>query len=805
MTFQMLIRKEEERLQTNMSECLSDLAEWRTRLNSLAFKGITQEHLNHWVWILEGQDADTRIQRFVSTEIHKPIFLLLQLLRKDETFHKGSSVMALINYTARYHVRWRTPLAGDDLPFGSIRRTLDPRLNMTTKHFALVLRLIVHHVLRVWPSAIPAVARLVASYIESIRPGGKNAPGVMTQQSFIFNYALQLFQQKSPLSPVSQMKYNWKAQKILLTLSTGMRQPIPIARQSYRAIRRVMLALPKSESENRSAVRLAKTWPPYRQAWDGLDQKRRPEDNLSRTVKAGFVLRESGFPDEEQDRTLAVLGGASPEEAPTIQTRSLSPRTWTGRYASLNIYSTWAARVRATRNAHEAWRMLKTPPLEGIRPNFQVYAEMFEKLSAAVVRPQSAALPGDGREVFPFHDANLSAFEKARLKPPSAAEVYRQMLQDGNRPVGKCLAVLVRHASTLPEAIQYLRDSPLDKAAVSILVSTDELSPFDASPSAMLRKIPLQIFDAYVSLLCHLQPRIGIERTTKEKWARIPYLRRAIQLAGLRLSPDTSEGRTCKGPWHTILRTLAAPKVLLDEGGARSKRSNDLQCLAFFLKVFTRVKKLMGLDVVLFESLCNAILKVANTGNFRNTTVASAMDPRLVSRAEALEPEELVSCAYAILLASFRELTATSHPPSSSSEATGADAAEQLEFPSLYHEIGAVHLQAYIRALGFLGDIDEMVRVMRWMLDAWEDPSLLPTARDPAHAHHAMLMRAFTFFRAFAENALSVDTMRQLEDRAHELNDRHGCTWLWPTSEDVDRYVRYDERQARFWDGVRSG
>src|SRR3569833_3115681 len=99
---------------------------------------------------------------------------------------------------------------------------------------------------------------------------------------------------------------------------------------------------------------------------------------------------------------------------------------------------------------------------------------MFEKLSAAVERPQSAALPGDGREVFPIHDANLSALEKARLKPHRAAAVYRQMLQDGYRPVGMCRADLARHASTLPEAIQYLRDSPLDIAAVSILVSTDE-------------------------------------------------------------------------------------------------------------------------------------------------------------------------------------------------------------------------------------------------------------------------------------------------------------------------------------------
>ncbi len=542
-----------------------------------------------------------------------------------------------------------------------------------------------------------------------------------------------------------------------------------------------MLALPKSDAEKKVDARLAKTWPPYRQEWDGLDERRRQEDDFSRSVKAGILQREAGYHDDEQDRALGVLGGAFLGESPAIQTRSLSPRTWTGRHASLNVFSRWAAQVKATRNAHEAWAMFKSPPAPGLRPNFQVYAEMFQKLFAAPVKSSSTALPGDGREVFPVYDTNFSEFERSRLHPPSVAELYTQMLHDGSRPVNNCLAALIQNAPTLSQATQYLRDSPLDKEAVSLLHSTEELRNLGKSTSAVLRRIPLPIFNAYIALLCKLQPRFGFEPCQEAKAARIALIQQAIRATSLRLPPDSPEGRSCRAPWHTILRTLAAPRVLVSARKAGSSKLQDIESLSLFISVFTRLRDAMGLDTVLLESLCNAISTVAAVHSVRSS---GASDVASESGGTA---DDLMRKAHHALVTSFHEMTRSTGSRQTSLADGEGDA---LEFPTLRHDISAAHMQAYIRALGHLGDTDELARTMHWILQVWDDETVLEHAKDPEHRQHAVMARAFVLFRALAEKHVSVEVMGQLEEKVQQLNKEKGCTWLWPTREEAEQRNR---------------
>ncbi|KIH89017.1 hypothetical protein SPBR_06540 [Sporothrix brasiliensis 5110] len=853
LALQMMIRNEEASRPTSLSESLSSTADWRVRLNSLAFKGITEADMQHWVWILAAPDPDERIARFVSnSERPKPLFLLFQLLRRDETFHKGSSLMSIYNYVARHHVRSRTTPPEAVLPFGAVRRTLDPGLNTTPQTFATLLRLLVHHYLRIWPSALPAVARLAAEYVETLprmaKRGEKQAFG---DACHIFNYALVLFQRKSPVSPVFQMRYNWRAQKVLLAMSTTLPRPLIINRAGFRAIRRVMLALGKSPAERKVALRMARTWPPYRRNWDGRDEQRQPQDDFSRSAQAGVLMREAGYADAEHDRALGVLGGVLPGESPTVQTRSLSPRTWTGAQSSLNVFSTWASRVKATRDVNEAWHEFKQAPaaVDGspLRPNIQVYAEMFKKLLAAPIQHHRSSytsshsarldgkelLPGDVKEVFPVNDATLTAFEKQRLRPPSAAMLYEQMLHEGMRPVGDCLSVLVQNAPTLEAAMKYLHDSPIDKQTIHRQRQQQQPPPITID---ILRGIPLPNFNAYIYLMCRFQPRLTAEPARLGKQRRTGLVHHAIRLCAHRLPPSIEEGRTYKAPWHTIMRTLAQPKLMVSAENTSDRRFQDTETLALALRVFEQVSRVGGVDVVLFDSFCKVVQKslrwanltpavtmdvsggVANEDAYKDAPptqdLAAASSPSTAEQMEA----DLLRRAQAALVAAFEEMiglpaydlgtdadadadaAANDDPPPSHSPSFTA-----AHHPSTPHNITAGAIQGYLQTLGYLGDTDAMMRAMRWVLRTWDDLSVLEDAKDPDDGQHATMGRVFVLFRAFVEGAGEASwQMAWLENQLKHLH-RRGCTWRSPSSADADEYVRW-HRQAHneaFWAQVR--
>ncbi|CAK7231840.1 hypothetical protein SEUCBS140593_008060 [Sporothrix eucalyptigena] len=869
---QMMIRQDEAQRPTSLSESLCDPEVWRTRLNSLAHKGITENDMRHWMWILAAQNPDERIARFVSDASRpKPVFLLFQMLRRDETFNKGRSLTGLYNYVARHHVHSRMRSAETELPFGAVRRSMDPALNMSPDTFATLLRLLVHHYLRLWPSALPAVARLVVSYVETLPSMVKSGE----QQAFadachIFNYALVLFQRKSPVSPVFQMRYNWRAQKVLLAMSTTLSRPLIINRAGFRAIRRVLLALGKSPAERNVALRMARTWPPYRRDWDGRDEQRQPQDDFSRSAQAGVLMREAGYAEAEHDRALGVLGGVLPGESPTVQTRSLSPKTWTGSKASLNVFSTWASRVKATRDVNEAWHEFQTPPNSDngnvLRPNIQVYTEMFKKLVAlpvdvhrlssgtsstvrAMGRHGKELLPGDAKEVFPVNDATLTTFEKQRLRPPPMPELYAQMLHDDIRPVGDCLSVLVQNAPTMKSALKYLHDSPIDKAVIAALKlprashiaplsPTPKSSPFSSSPHSrrpkkqkpqqedkpitleVLRNIPLANLNAYIHLMCRFQPKMTAEPARLGKQRRTALIHHAIQLSARRLPPSIEEGRTYKAPWHTILRTLALPKLLVSPRQTDDRRFHDTEALYLALRVFDQVSHAGGVDVILFDSLCKVMQKSLRWADLAHITQAlptgkdalegQSPSPPPPSPSTNKREYELLQTAQTSIVAAFEEMTllsaADTNSPSDNLSSTTPPAPHH---PSTPHNITAGMLQAYVHTLGYLGDTAAMTRAMRWVLRTWEDWTVLEDAKNPDDGQHSTMVRVFTMYRAFVEGREETGEsapgqVAWVEDQLTRLQ-RQGCTWRWPSSYDADEYVRWhrQEHNEDFWARVR--
>jgi DNA (cytosine-5)-methyltransferase 1 len=565
---------------------------------------------------------------------------------------------------------------------------------------------------------------------------------------------------------------------VLLTYSAGLDRQLILNEASYRSIRGTILGLEKSQDEEKVSIRSRRTWPPYREEWDGTDERRRFEDDLSRSVKAGIYSREAGYPEVEYDRAIGALGGAMLGRWPTVQTRSGKPRLWTGRLTSLNIYSTWAAQVKATRSANEAWKMFESPPEQGLKPNFQVYAEMFEKLLAHQVLDPSSAIPGESREVFPPYEVNLTSVEKARLQPPSVQELYERMLRAGNRPVGKCLALLVAHSSSHREARQYLLDSPF-REYVSTLTDTNSEMPTLQS----LRKIPLPIFNAYISLLCKLPSDESQEASSTDS-----HIRRAIKLVSIRLSPSTPEGRVYKSPWHSIVRALAMARHR--SGNAEQPRTETLSTL---LDLIDQVQRQMGMDVILFEQLSIAVFRAMSAiflGDASPTFMSESDGSYRISLssqggndgvASVLEQDvRLLQRAHSMLVSAFEDLSRPAREGMSTSEEDG------ITEPAA--SISALHIYRYVRALRCYGDSEYMAKAVRWILSSCSEGRCMESSRVTGTRDHAYISRILQHIQGTGNQQV----VQELKEAVQQLN-KEGIPWIWPDNDEMDGTTDEDD------------
>lgn len=740
------------------SICSITPLEWADRFHGLASRGWSKEDVDHWIWILSGEDGDVRVQRLTSTETPKPIFLTTLLARSDEKFRKAESLLSLMEYVSKNYFGPK--------PFSGSNTALpDRKLEMTDSQFLILLRRLVSHVLRLWPRSIVTVARFTVDYIR--RMPSEAETNSYHRKCEVFNTALQLFQRPAATKALNNMEFNWRAQTILLAMSDNLDKPLIINRASYRAVREVMVGLKKSQTEKAVAMRYAKSWPPYRQDFDGLDAKRTAEDDYSRSVKAGILGREAGYPDDHYDQALGALGGMS-ASFPTVQTRSLPPKGRKGEEEDPNSYFRWAMLVRATRNPREAWKVFNdVASRTGKVPNVQVYAEMFTKLQARPLHPASNALPGDTRESFPIHDANYSEYELARLSPPTVRELYDQMISRGVKPEGHCLHILLINAESLEQGTRYLRDSGIDASSVNALALFKQPS-FQA-----LWKIPLLTLKDYIQLLCRLQPdRRGRQKILPNELLRI---RHAIKLTRVRSGRRTTETSTFRLAWTIILRALARPHICLINS---TQTNNDAEALAISLDVLDSIENTTGVDPEAFMYICRTVQKAA-------LSRLTSREPQSGERTKGREYSPRIPDADTIasrLKTIFSQLSQVVKTPGFGSES--------LPSPKFLHNVGPAHLHTYMRTLAFLDDVDAMTGLLRWMLVHRRDVNDEAQRIEPRG--HALVAKTLCAFQAFASPRLSHE---EQVDLAARMEDGDGAeTWRWPTPEEVEDYVQSDLR-----------
>lgn len=745
---------------------------WTTVFRSLRFKGIDQEDVAHWAWIVEAESADEMIARFVSTDIRKPIFLLLALLGRDKTILDPEAFGDLLAYVAAHFV---APRANEDqmareAPSGSIRRATLNGFNLTLIHFERLMEGLVHHCLLVWPPAIVAVAELVVTYLRDYKA---NTTKCVIARNRIYNHAFRLFRGSTPLRPLENMRHNWEAMRTLLQYGNSPGTSLLLCKSSLKAVREVLLCQEKSDAERRITQRSVQTWPPYRAHWDGVDERRQREDFLSRSVKAGVESVRAGYHCDEYDRALDVLGGGGVDEHPTIQFRSHRPKRWFGRRESLNVYSTWAARVKATRNAQEAWRVFQSAPNMTIKPNYQVYKEMFVKLFAQKVPTWNDEVPGDSREVWEPYTGNFTKFELVRLQPPSLDQLYKQMLSGGNRPTGQCLVVLIYHADSLEKAMEYLRDSPYREDSLHLLTPV-----FSPPVVESVRRFPPHLLRAWIGLLCRLHRAIPGQESEIE---------RAYQLA-LAVSDGNPTGTHNIALWHIILRAIAERnKMLLSQ---RGPGKNHHHTLHFFLRTCDQVRRLVKVDVIMLDLLAKILRK----------TLKRSAESEFVGALDA-EMHGLARVASRTLKEGFREIV---RPVSLGDGGI-------LRLPSLYHEVDPRFLYQYLRAVTCYGDIDELVHVADWVLDTWDDDRILTEAKYKGTRDFDVVQNGvFGYIMDMADNGVvPAPEMQRLKQRMESLEPktiwRNGICetfrWDWPKTRSMadERILGLDLEMLARW------
>ncbi|KAK0611506.1 hypothetical protein B0T14DRAFT_488536 [Immersiella caudata] len=749
--------------------------DWSIWTEKRVTAGVSEDDVNHWAWILSAETADLTIERFVSDDRLKPPFLITMIVGPDRILQDPEIFVSLLQYIRNRYVGTHRG------PDGCTS------FDLTWQHFQNVLERLVSQCLSSWPALLPSVAQLAVSIIKGLpqQLGGSPRRAIAIQCKLL-NVCLELFGSPPDVYPLNDMINNWNAQKVLLDLSSRLEPPLFLTREGYRAIRSVLVALPKSSSERETTRRASPTWPPFRQDFDGRDEQRRPEDDLSLAAKVGILKREAGYPNDHFDRGLDTVAGSVVGRTPTIQTRSLVTPVWEGNRASQNVDFEWAMSVKATRNAREAWRMFSSPPLPGMKPSAQVYAEMFTKLFADQVPEWTRMLPGDGIATFPVHDGNLTALEIARISPPAPSELYQMMLFSGVKPTGEALIVLVRHASSKQQALRYLAASPY-KPHVELLQGTIFKGERYAS---LLSTLPPRLLYAWIMMLCRTQ----IKRQKRMDFTfSSNQMKEAMRLTSEYQMAIGGSQFTDKAPWYIVMGYLAGRGHAYADEGAKY---NSLVTLGLFMYHWQRTADFKGIDAKLFELLCIIVRKALRLSTWQSTTGELAL------RVMPIDKNGRLTRLLVHALRQLKDAFSTLTQPIRALDGT-PEFNEGLVYP---HRLASKHIALYMKALGTLGDGEEMARLMRWILDSWDRDYVLDDSKLPGMPAYDTMIGAIAYFFRVGAHLVEPVIMRELEDNLEKLQREKYCTWFLPLDNNIvpDNEVDLDLGAAELWAHVRA-
>jgi len=761
-----------------------DISEYlnETGLHILQTRGFSTNNLTRWAWIICGDGPDDMMKRFLTNSCHHPHFLFLQILHLDFLEVQTLKAASIYVWDKLLSPTWKGVVGLSDIEIDSeissseILGTFKSTENsfqaeqLSDLGYESVIGRLLRQAQRIWPEAMPSIAQMFGSYVYGSLAAKSSDPvqlDLRTHRRFSkqANAIIRRLALPASIEPLKSMVHNWNAQKVILELGKTFEPPLSLDERSYRAVAQVLAASKKSDRESKAATFRSRSWPPWREAQDGMDAQNSAEESLSRVVIALARKEDSGFKvTNSQEKALRILGGQEADGTPTIHTRRLfKMRSRRSNSVTSQMESDapeWAARIEATRDIREAWGAFMAYKDQGRKPTLSMYFAMFVKINYEKARIEgkhrSATGPGDGKEVFPVPDDNISNFYKSRLQPPSLDELYRQMIESGIRPSGQCLLFLIEHARHTSRGLHYLRDSKtLNEPAMACLVGGHDVP----QRQMILEEIPIPIFAAVITLFCRFAPRFVVNRqpSSLPKWGRAPeeQLRSIEERRSLRLVdplPHAAELLNLRKPafrpaWYALFRALTRRNAVVVRNLAGDPKNDILawRVLAAALRDFRDCK--LELDSRGFQIICNGFVKAVE-----------ALDHTKDDNNEVLG-------SLPMLKAEFRRLSGSGK--------------SRHYLPTLSYSIHGSHLHAYVRVLGFTQDYEEMISVLRWMVDNHE--ALNANAQQSRNGPK-LLRRVIVAIKVFCDNT-------DYEAEAQKLVNAVEMWDGWPGDFEAQRYL----------------
>ncbi|KAK7408282.1 hypothetical protein QQX98_009540 [Neonectria punicea] len=762
-------------------ELLPSEMQWQKVMSAVYVNGHSEEDLKYYLHILLGANDEERCRRFLEQDTLKPIFILNFLLRTGSSIRNTSTLDRLLKY---FRARSCSIVDGgstDSNHEGETRtRTRLAMLNMMPDEFSRLMARFADHCRRLEPRLLTSLAETVAERIRWHQRTSGPAAKVYHTQCSLFNTALRTFASRAKLEVRHKQvpnAYFWEAQRILLGMSDQLSKPLLVNKSGFKAIRAALTGLPKNQAEVHSARRHLQTWPPYLRPGDGMDEKMEPDEAWTRTVRAGTMMQEAGFSKDQNDEALDILQGLAHDGTPAIQQRTL--------VKSKKQLRVWAASIKATRNAQEAWGRFQHPPVKGQKPGASEYAAMFEKLFARDADPTVGSLPGDNSLNFPTQEeVNLAEFEKARLRPPGVNELYERMKVNGIMPDGQCLRILVSNAESLRMAHRYLLESTMPRDNSSSLISNDP-------EPKLLREVPLEVFSAYINVCA---------RETRHSRR---HMLRAIRLIELRLAGEQHSWAPYL--WAPILKNLGRHHRSL---GISLKEQLQLalhlleriqNCHGFPLSLFHRFARF--LKSVLRQEVVTLLADLRLDGGAAMNPLVLLYDPAAREAQAAQEPdpeseppavekgEEDLPWVLARLAATrLKELfDALVAEEKKSQSLLGTNEVSRLDAMMLRRDpVLAPVAHDYMLSLAFTGEFEEMARVVKWLIQEWGQVQLIEELEGMNEVPcEADMFDTLCAFRAFAEPMLE----QTIVDSALEALNASPVGWTWPDDLLVQGYL----------------
>ncbi|TVY16096.1 hypothetical protein LARI1_G005399 [Lachnellula arida] len=746
-------------------------------LTTLRARGFNTHNVARWAWVVSGDGPDAMMQRFLSDPDNQPLFLFLQIIRLD--FFEVRTLEATLTYVwNKLLVRPRndtTSMADAETdtanPWSNVTHfsTHIKNTGVDDKTFMIIIGRLLYQARRIFSPGMLSIAHMLAPFIFASLDRKSRDPRKLDTRTHQwlckqYNSVIHLLALPASIEPMKSMVHNWSAQKVLLEQGELFEPPLSLDEGSYRAVAHVLAASKRSETESKAAMLRSRSWPPWREAQDGMDAQSLGEESTSRVILALARKRVSGFRHHSShDQALRILGGQELDGTPTIHTRKLlktrSGRSNSDQPSDDTDSSQWAARIEATRDIREAWSAFITYQDQGVRPALSMYFAMFVKIAyedARVLGKPSSPVPGDGKEVLPVADDNISNYYRSRLQPPTLDELYDQMMELGIRPAGQCLIFLVHHARTIERGIRIIRDSKvIDERSIACLLGHHDI----VDRNLAVEKIPMDIFLAFISLVCRFAPRaiwetplykdsnaqgeaankrctIIEERTAKTYIDPLPH---AAELLKMRQS-------TFRPAWYALFRALARRGVIVFRDLAEHPKNDILawRVLAAGLGDFHKCG--LELDPRGFQIICDGFVKgIEATGHIEDNNEVAGSLPMLKDE--------------------FRKL---------SEHTEGSN-----HLPRLLRTIHGVHLHAYVRALGVAGEYVEIIAVLKWMVRNHEE---LNFVAQQSRNGPKLLRRVIVAIKVFCGGTDNGEEAQELVDSIEPWDG-------WPGDYEAQRYL----------------